>query len=119
MLHALLFGLSLMPGRAPSPARRRPVSMTATLGDKDVAELLSRFSPSKDGQVDWAMFLAWGHPPIKVAHAVTMIREYADDRRVADSDAVRATDRDHSPSEGGRILQVKSVSTKDTIEIMK
>ena len=41
MLHVLILGLSLKPGRMPPPARQRPVSMTATLGEKDVAELLS------------------------------------------------------------------------------
>ena len=41
MLHVLILSLSLKPGRMPPPARQRPVSMTATLGEKDVAELLS------------------------------------------------------------------------------
>ena len=55
------------------------------LTGRDVAELLSRFSPEKDGQVDWEMFLAWAQPPVKVAHAVAMIREYSERKRAAEA----------------------------------
>ena len=54
------------------------------LGSSDVAELLSRFSPVKDGQVDWKLFLAWADPPAKVAHAIKSIREHAAKLRITD-----------------------------------
>ena len=67
------------------------------LTGRDVSELLSRFSPSKDGQVDWQLFLAWAYPPVIVAHAINCIREYAE--RVRAAEALTMADLfDHLPT---------------------
>jgi Ca2+-binding EF-hand superfamily protein len=55
------------------------------LAAADVHEILSRFSPEKDGLVDWRQFIAWADPPAKVQHAVSVIRECAERLRASDA----------------------------------